>query len=52
MEKTKTNENRFSIYSSQSPNSFSLSSETLSSALYLAIYERRKAAEQVTLYAK
>ena len=50
MENTKTNGNSFPIYSSHSTNSSSSSSET--SASYLAIYERRKIAEQVTLYAK
>ena len=45
-EKTKTNENSFSIYSPSS------SSETLYSASYLPIYERRKTAEQATSYAK
>ena len=51
-EKTKTNENSFSIYSSQSTNSSSSSSGTVSSDSYLAIYERRKTAEQPTLCAK
>ena len=39
MENTKTNENSFSICSSQSTNWSSLSSETVSSASHLAIYE-------------
>ena len=46
MENTKTNKNSFSICSSQSTNSSSLSSETFSSASHLAIYKRRKIAEQ------
>ena len=52
MKNTKTNENSFSICSSQSKNLSSSNSETVSSASYLAIYERRKTAEQANLYAK
>ena len=52
MENTKTNENSFPIYSSQSTTLSSSSSETMSSASYLAIYERRKRTEQANLYAK
>ena len=52
MKNTKTNENNFSIYSSQSKNSSSSSSETVPSASYLAIYKRRKTAEQANLYVK
>ena len=52
MKNTKTNENSSSIRSSQSTNLSSSNSETVSSASYLAIYERRKTAEQANLYAK
>ena len=52
MENTKTNENSFPIYASQSATLSSSGSETVSNASYLAIYERRKRTEQANLYAK
>ena len=51
-ENTEINENNFCTYSSQSTDSSSSSSETVISASYLPIYERRKTAEHATLYAK
>ena len=52
MENTKTNENSFPIYASQSATLSSSGSETVSNASYLAIYERRTRTEQANLYAK
>ena len=52
MENTKTNENSFPIYASQSTTLSSSGSETVSNVSYLAIYGRSKRTEQANLYAK